>query len=342
MSSKPREKPASTRVVCKELNPVWNEDFDLETGDIFNDSLQVGVFDKDMLSDDVIGNVSICLRDLVHVGVSPFQPPKQIGASEASWYGLAQVGSKRRQGKKAGEVELKIEILRPPSPSEYKQWLLTVAVCQARGLAAKDRGGTSDPYAVLSHGKQQHKTKVISKNLNPVWNERFLMIIDAVGFRPVTPLVLSVLDKDIIGSDDAIGDTALDLEHILATILPPLDAASGEHHEHTPQRSQTHRTWVPIFEDAARRKRTGEVYLELTATERLVFRPGEAGNLSVSAGGAAARLGHGAFFEILDDHGNAVVGTGQGGQEPGPSVAHVQVGFVCFGEPGIKGGGGGY
>ena len=155
------------------------------------------------------------------------------------------------------------------------------------------------------------------------------MTIEAVGFRPVTPLVLSVLDKDLIGSDDAIGDTALDLEHILAAILPPLDGASNAHHAHTPKRSQTHRAWVSIFEDAARTKRSGEVYLEISATERLVFRPEAAGSLSVSSGDAVARLGRGAFFEILDDHGKAVVGRAQGGQ--GPSVAHVQVGCVFSG-----------
>ena len=341
----PKDKKARTRVVSKDLHPVWNEVFDLESRDIFNDSLTLSVFDKDLLSDDVIGNVTLGLKDLLHQGVSSFQQMKHLGTSDATWHQLLQASKKREKPKVAGEVELKIELLRPPSPSEFREWLLTVVICRARGLTAKDRGGTSDPYAVLACGQQKQKTKVVAKNLNPTWDEKFVMIIKAVGMRPVEPVVLSVWDKDLIGTDDAIGETTLDLEHILSTILPPQadpddpEARSAAHA--MPSHSQRHKSWIPIFENAAQVQQSGEVLLEISATERLVFRPDEAGNLSVTSGEALARLHHGAFFELLDEHGNAVFGTAeQGGQQPGPSVAHIQVRVTyCRGGNGRVGGG---
>lgn len=48
---------------------------------------------------------------------------------------------------------------------------LHVRVQEARNLAAKDSNGLSDPYVRLQLGSSKAKSKIIYKNLNPVWNE---------------------------------------------------------------------------------------------------------------------------------------------------------------------------
>ena len=53
-----------------------------------------------------------------------------------------------------------------------------VEVVQARGLHAMDKGGTSDPFVVVSSGKQKKQTKVVKKNLAPSWNEKFNKLRD--------------------------------------------------------------------------------------------------------------------------------------------------------------------
>lgn len=51
--------------------------------------------------------------------------------------------------------------------------VLKVQVQKARNLAPKDKSGTSDPYLVLTLGESKEATSVVSKTLNPEWNQTF-------------------------------------------------------------------------------------------------------------------------------------------------------------------------
>ncbi|GAA95764.1 uncharacterized protein L969DRAFT_15683 [Mixia osmundae IAM 14324] len=48
---------------------------------------------------------------------------------------------------------------------------LCVSLLAARNLAAKDRNGTSDPFAVLRLGDVRAESSVVRKSLNPVWGD---------------------------------------------------------------------------------------------------------------------------------------------------------------------------
>lgn len=51
--------------------------------------------------------------------------------------------------------------------------VLRVQVLKGRNLAAKDKSGTSDPYLVVTLGDAKEATSVVSKTLNPEWNQTF-------------------------------------------------------------------------------------------------------------------------------------------------------------------------
>ncbi|KAK4041763.1 phosphatidylserine decarboxylase-domain-containing protein [Parachaetomium inaequale] len=90
--------------------------------------------------------------------------------------------------------------------------VLNVVILRARDLAAKDRGGTSDPYLVLTLGEAKHITHTESKTLNPEWNEQCELPVSGVQ-----SLLLDVCawDKDRFGKD-YLGEFDLALEEIFA------------------------------------------------------------------------------------------------------------------------------
>ncbi|KKY20826.1 putative phosphatidylserine decarboxylase [Phaeomoniella chlamydospora] len=92
--------------------------------------------------------------------------------------------------------------------------ILKAYVIQARNLAPKDRGGTSDPYLVVTLGAARQSTPSISKTLNPEWKVCLDLPINGV------PLVECVLwDKDRFGKD-YMGEFDIAVEDIFANGRP--------------------------------------------------------------------------------------------------------------------------
>ncbi|GMT16551.1 hypothetical protein PFISCL1PPCAC_7848, partial [Pristionchus fissidentatus] len=100
---------------------------------------------------------------------------------------------------------------------------ITVSVIKARGLAAKDKLGSSDPYVKLwlvDNGMKLEKRKTAVKpcTLAPVFNESFAFEIpDREKILTDINLVVTVMDYDMLSSNDEIG-------HV---ILGPLGNDSG-------------------------------------------------------------------------------------------------------------------
>ncbi|KAJ5404730.1 hypothetical protein N7465_006014 [Penicillium sp. CMV-2018d] len=98
----------------------------------------------------------------------------------------------------------------PLRSSETKHLLLKVSVIRGRNLAAKDRGGTSDPYLVVTLGDARQSTPTIFKTLNPEWNVSFEMPVVGV------PLLEAICwDHDRFGKD-YLGEFDIALEDIFA------------------------------------------------------------------------------------------------------------------------------
>ncbi|XP_043402822.1 multiple C2 and transmembrane domain-containing protein 1 isoform X3 [Chelonia mydas] len=84
---------------------------------------------------------------------------------------------------------------------------LDITLKRGQNLAARDRGGTSDPYVKFKiGGKEVFRSKTIHKNLNPVWRKK-LHSYD----HPREPLYIKVFDYDFGLQDDFIGSAFLDL-----------------------------------------------------------------------------------------------------------------------------------
>ncbi|XP_077477285.1 otoferlin b [Stigmatopora argus] len=89
--------------------------------------------------------------------------------------------------------------------------LVRVYVIRATDLHPADINGKADPYVAIRLGRNEVKDKenYISKQLNPLFGKSF--DIEAT-FPTDSTLTVSIYDWDLVGTDDLIGETKVDLE----------------------------------------------------------------------------------------------------------------------------------
>ncbi|XP_033708916.1 multiple C2 and transmembrane domain-containing protein 1 isoform X18 [Tursiops truncatus] len=88
---------------------------------------------------------------------------------------------------------------------------LDITLRRGQSLAARDRGGTSDPYVKFKiGGKEVFRSKIIHKSLNPVWEEKACLLVEHLK----EPLYIKVFDYDFGLQDDFMGSAFLDLTQL--------------------------------------------------------------------------------------------------------------------------------
>ena len=112
---------------------------------------------------------------------------------------------------------------------------LDIQIISGRGLVAKDGGlmsrKSSDPFVKIGGANTNRrqwsigKTKVISKSLDPTWNEGIKFHFDHLQAKGLTSakkvtLVFSVFDFDTLSADDPMGEVRIELSTDRGTTLP--------------------------------------------------------------------------------------------------------------------------
>ncbi|XP_055284467.1 fer-1-like protein 6 isoform X3 [Moschus berezovskii] len=97
-------------------------------------------------------------------------------------------------------------------PNHPVKVLIRVYIVAAFNLSPADPDGKSDPYIVIKLGKTEIKDrdKYIPKQLNPVFGRSFEI---QATFPKESLLSVLIYDHDLIGTDDLIGETRIDLEN---------------------------------------------------------------------------------------------------------------------------------
>uniref|UniRef100_A0A8C0LJN5 Extended synaptotagmin-1 n=1 Tax=Canis lupus dingo TaxID=286419 RepID=A0A8C0LJN5_CANLU len=159
-----------SRVVREDLNPRWNEVFEVIVTSIPGQELDLEVFDKDLDKDDFLGRCKVGLTAVLNTGFLD------------EWLTLEDVPSGRlhlrleRLTPRASAAELE-EVLQVNSliqtqkSTELAAALLTVYVERAEDLPLRKGTKPPSPYATLTMGDASYKTKTLSHTSAPVWEE---------------------------------------------------------------------------------------------------------------------------------------------------------------------------
>ncbi|NXW75106.1 ESYT3 protein, partial [Hirundo rustica] len=107
---------------------------------------------------------------------------------------------------------MNIAHLRFPVP----QGVIRVHLLEAENLVQKDNflgaiRGKSDPYALLRVGPVQYRSKTVSRDLNPIWNETFEFVVHEV---PGQDLEVDLYDEDP-DKDDFMGSLLIGLVDVM-------------------------------------------------------------------------------------------------------------------------------
>ncbi|KAL5559763.1 hypothetical protein UlMin_035974, partial [Ulmus minor] len=270
-----REKTKTSKTLNNQLNPIWNEHFEFIVEDANTQHVTVRIFDDEgVQASELIGCAQVPLKDLepgkvkdvwlklvkdleiqrdnkyrgqVHLELlyCPFGSESSIMNPFNPDYGLTTLEKALKSGVDETETDPG-KIALHKKKEVILRGVLSVTVISAEDLPVVDFMGKADPYVVLIMKKSETKvkTRVLTENLNPIWNQTFDFVVeDALHDM----LIMEVWDHDTFGKDK-IGKVILTLTRALLEgefqDSFPLDGAKSG-------RLNVHLKWTPqpIYRD---------------------------------------------------------------------------------------------
>jgi len=161
-----------------------------------------------------------------------------------------------------------------------------LTILKGRNLVAKDGSGflklgkasTSDPYikVTMTGAKSDAPlgtTEVVSKNLNPEWNQNFNFHFLGKQFRPKESLVLTIYDRDRGSADDPMGQVVLKMSDLL--------------------HGKVQEDWLPVQPCPGCSKVSGDVLLKVSVALRKALSLKQRESLTIPRGTSVVACGLG-------------------------------------------------
>ncbi|XP_061759330.1 extended synaptotagmin-1 [Nerophis ophidion] len=165
-----------SHTIKENLNPIWNELYEVILTQLPGQEIQFELFDKDIDQDDFLGRFKLSLRDIISAQFID------------TWYTLNDV--------KSGRVHLLLEwlprvsdlmrmeqILQYQSQQSFQNKVLPSAAVlfvyaeRAHGLSLKKNGKEPKVGAEVILKNVSHKTKVCERSTSPRWDEAFHYLV---------------------------------------------------------------------------------------------------------------------------------------------------------------------
>ncbi|KTG34770.1 hypothetical protein cypCar_00007059 [Cyprinus carpio] len=191
-----------SHVIKENLNPTWNEMYELVMTSRSTSDVLVEVFDKDMDKDDFLGRVKISLQEIIQ---SQLTDKWIANKFTGKWFSLSDV--------KHGQVHMILEwlptvtqpdrlqkALQLQSEHSYQNKsvasaaLFFILLERAHDLQLKKSGKEPKAAAELVLGDISYKTKVCERSTSPEWSEAFHFLIH----NPTEEiLIIKILDSSL-------------------------------------------------------------------------------------------------------------------------------------------------
>ncbi|KAM9177111.1 LOW QUALITY PROTEIN: extended synaptotagmin-1 [Mergus octosetaceus] len=203
-----------SRVVKEELNPRWNEIYEVVVDNIPGQDVEFDLFDKDIDKDDFLGRCKVPLRRVLSSHfVDEWLPLEEVKS------GRLHVRLERLEPSPSAallEQVLHANSLLQPSRGEELAALLSVFLDRATDLPLRKGSKPPAAFASLAVRDVSVKTKTCAPSAEPVWDEGFSFLIK----RPhVEVLELQVKDE----GGQPLGSLSLPLPQLLAAEALALD-----------------------------------------------------------------------------------------------------------------------
>ena len=111
-------------------------------------------------------------------------------------------------------MQPKFNAIRPapaPGPSQPR---VRVTVTSARNLPVTEKYGRCSSYVIMAIGNQFHKTGIMDKSLDPIWNQTFEFAVQPALMQGLL-MTLTVEDKSALIRDEPIGQLSIPLLQLM-------------------------------------------------------------------------------------------------------------------------------
>ncbi|CDH60112.1 hypothetical protein RO3G_11620 [Lichtheimia corymbifera JMRC:FSU:9682] len=143
---------------------------------------------------------------------------------------------------------------------------LRISVVGARNLAAADKTGLSDPYAVVRVNEKKYTTKVIKQTLDPRWDYEFDITVDPQ--RLPRSFNVTVWDKDTFGRD-FLGEVTIPFKNCFDRNNNDISGGIPRHFSDPANLPQ----WYTLGKRAEKNNVSGEIQLKFGFIEKHIRDP---------------------------------------------------------------------
>ncbi|XP_077153664.1 extended synaptotagmin-1 [Ranitomeya variabilis] len=169
-------KSVQTRVIKETLNPRWDQTFEITVTDVPGQDIEFLLFDKDIDKDDSLGSCKVAVKNVLkQKSIDEWLPLEAVKSGRL--HVKAECLSQLTDPSLLDQVQKVNSLIQSAQSEEFSTALLCVYLERASNLPVKKGAKLPSASAQITVRKASYKTKVTTKNTEPVWEESCVFLV---------------------------------------------------------------------------------------------------------------------------------------------------------------------